>query len=166
MAVLASTLAGGATIPVQACEVTRAEDLLVEVAPMAGEYPVWAAGGASAGAGWCCSTCGMKTLWITARSQQGDLQIRGHKLEDEGVALLQSGWAKQPSDQLVIRAAHSAPGVRPNTRQEVLRKYAFWPSGVIYPSPGCWEMIANYGDREVRIIQYLEDVHDSPQCKD
>jgi hypothetical protein len=37
-----------------------------------------------------------------------------------------------------------------------MRDYAFIPSLVMYPSPGCWELTATIGDEEVRIVRDLK----------
>ena len=100
----------------------------------------------------------MKTLWVVARDVSGDLVVEGQRLDGPGRLTFATRQGSVPSESLVIAEATTRPGVVPGgAPQEILRRYAFWPSGVYYPSLGCWELTARVGSHEVKIVQNLTD---------
>jgi hypothetical protein len=133
------------------CQQSPTQDLVPEVVgPMVGASPVWLV---DASATWR-SGVPVKTLWVLLRTSE-EVRIRGRRLDGPGA--LTFGRGDPPSaDTLVIAnpAKESAiPGGAPTS---VMRDYAFLPSLVFYPSPGCWEFTVRIGEREAHVVRDLK----------
>ena len=96
----------------------------------------------------------IKTLWVLLRTSE-EMRIRGHRLDAPGV-LKFDGVGDPPTEELVIDNP-AKRSVRPGgASPEIMRTYAFIPSLVFYPSPGCWEFTVRIGDAEHRIVRELK----------
>ena len=137
------------------CLESPREARLVAIAPMAGTRPVWMVDGAYGV--WQGSDKPVKTAWVASRSHQGDLLVTGRRLDGTGRALFKKGVNSPIMEEFIIPNAHKG-GISPGgASSEITQEYAFHPSYVIYPSPGCWEFVAHIGNDEVKIIINLRD---------
>ena len=133
------------------CQQSPTQDLLpAVVAPMVGARPAWLVDGSTT---WRSSEP-VKTLWVLVRTSQ-DVRIRGRRLDGPGALTFRRG-DDPPADILVI-ADPTRQSVTPGgAPAAIMRDYAFVPSYVFYPSPGCWEFTVRIGDAEVRIVRDLK----------
>jgi hypothetical protein len=149
---------GAATrFPAASCQASPTQDLLPDViAPMTGASPVWLVDGGDGDGdrfGWVRDQA-RKTLWVLLRTS-AEMRISGRRLDAPGV-LKFDGVGDPPTEELVI-ADPSRRSVRPTgAPPEIMRAYAFIPSLVFYPSPGCWEFTIRIGDAEHRIVRDLK----------
>lgn len=97
--------------------------------------------------------CGVKTLWVVAREAEGDLVVRGQRLDAPGQLTFRRNQSERSTTLVVSNAATERGAVPGNAPPEIRQAYAFWPSAVFYPSMGCWELTAQMGDSEVRVVQ-------------
>lgn len=131
------------------CQPTPVRDSLTVVGPMVGSRPAWLVG-------WD-QTYGLanpvKTLWVVAQSSQR-VEITGRLLNGSDVAQFRRGTGPITSNLVVEDLARESviPG---GATADVLRDYAFIPSHVFYPTPGCWEFTVAIGDEKHRIIRRI-----------
>jgi hypothetical protein len=103
--------------------------------------------------GWIGPDHPKKTLWVVLRMSEA-VRITGRRLDAPGFLTLRRGGdapgvefvVSNPARQTVIPAGASAA---------IMQTYAFLPSHVFYPSPGCWEFTVRTAEKEVRIIREL-----------
>jgi hypothetical protein len=139
------------------CQASPTQDLLPEViAPMTGASPVWLVdGGDGDRFGWVRDEA-RKTLWVLLRTSQ-EMRISGRRLDAPGVLTLTiDGVDSRPTDMVVIPDPGRRSVIPGGASPEIMRTYAFIPSLVFYPSPGCWEFTIHLGDAEYRIVRDLK----------
>lgn len=147
--------AAQSTPPEATCAATPLEDRLPSIiAPMAGQHPVWLVGGSFGR--WYGSTELVKSVWVLARDVPGDLVLRGHQRDGDGILRFQDGVDASPVDTLVVAGPNRRSVVPGGASREIMQDYAFYPMYLIYPSPGCWEVNARLGDEEVQIVVELK----------
>ena len=137
------------------CPATPKLEIVSAIAPAAGSYPVWVVDGSYGR--WRGSDAAVKTAWILARDNPGDLTVAGRRMDGDGRALFQSNVTADLSDQLIIANADTQQMIPGGIETDELRKYSFRSSGVVYPSAGCWELLVRYGKSESRIVLELID---------
>jgi hypothetical protein len=81
--------------------------------------------------------------------------ISGHRLDGPGILKLRRGNDPPSTDLIVADPARESviPG---GASPQLMRKYAFLPSHVFYPGPGCWEFQVHQGEQDVRIVRELK----------
>jgi len=133
------------------CAPTPREDRLPGViAAMAGHDPVWVVDGSSGR--WLGGTAAVKTVWVLSRAGRGPLSVEGRRLDGDGVPTFRAGRDGAWAESLGIREPFTASVVPGGASPETMRTYAFVPSYVSYPSPGCWELVVRLGAQEGRIV--------------
>ena len=132
------------------CPVTPREERLPVIAVMAGRHPVWMVDGSDGR--WLGSSHSVKTVWVVARNHPGDLIVTGRRLDGKGQVQFQGHRGTPPGPELMIPKAHEALMLPGGASREIIDTYAFRPSYVVYPSPGCWEMTVRLGEADVQII--------------
>ncbi len=137
------------------CLATPKLEIVSAVAPAAGAYPVWVVDGSFGR--WRSPDAAVKTAWILARDNPGDLTVEGRRLNGDGRALFRLPGTTDISDRLVIANADTLQLIPGGIEPDELRKYSFRSSGVVYPSAGCWELLVHYGKSESRIILEIAD---------
>ncbi len=137
------------------CPATPKLEVVSAIAPAAGAYPVWVVDGSFGH--WRGPDAEVKTAWIMARDNPGDLTVVGRRVDGEGRALFAFQHGADPSDQLIIADADRHQMIPGGIDPDELREYSFRSSGVIYPSAGCWELLVRYGESESRIVLELID---------
>ena len=137
------------------CSESLRENRLDVMAPMAGKRPVWVVDGAYGK--WQGPDKPVKTAWVVARNHPGDLIVTGRRLDGPGHALFKNGAHAPVLEELKIPNAHSVGVIPGGASSDVMREYAFHPSYLIYPSPGCWELVADMGGQKVKIIISMAD---------
>jgi hypothetical protein len=147
--------AGPTAIVSRSCQPTPPRDLLPEVvAPLVGSSPAWLVDGSAA---WMSATEPVKTLWVLRRSSE-KVSISGHRLDGTGILKLRRG--DDPSSTTLVVADPARESVIPGgASPEIMREYAFVPSHVFYPSPGCWEFQVHQSGQDVRIVRELQPWH-------
>ncbi len=135
------------------CPATPKLEIVSAIAPAAGAYPVWVVDGSYGR--WRDPDAAVKTAWILARDNPGDLTVEGTRLDGDGRALFRSPGSEDLSDRLVIANADTVWIMPGGMEPDELRKYSFRSSGVVYPSAGCWELLVHYGKSESRIVLKL-----------
>jgi len=135
------------------CPATPKLEIVSAIAPAAGAYPVWVVDGSYGR--WRDPDAAVKTAWILARDNPGDLTVEGRRLDGDGRALFRSPGSADLSDRLVIANADTLWIMPGGIEPDELRKYSFRSSGVVYPSAGCWELLVRYGKSESRIVVEL-----------
>ena len=135
------------------CPATPKLEIVSAIAPAAGAYPVWVVDGSFGH--WRGPDAAVKTAWILARDNPGDLSVVGRKLDGEGRTLFRLPGSADLSDRLVIVNADRQQMMPGGIEPDALRKYSFRSSGVVYPSAGCWELLVHYGKSESRIVLEL-----------
>ena len=142
---------GAATARPTACPQSPTQDLLPGVVgPMVGRRPAWMVDGS---APWRASEP-VKTLWVLLRTS-AEVRIEGRRLDGPGELKLRRGDVR-PADLLVIANPAQQSVIPGGASPDIMRAYAFLPSHVFYPSPGCWEFTVHIGDETVRIIRDLK----------
>ena len=137
------------------CPATPKLEIVSAVAPAAGAYPVWVVDGSFGR--WRSPDAAVKTAWILARDNPGDLTVEGRRLNGDGRALFRLPGTTDISDRLVIANADTLQLIPGGIEPDELRKYSFRSSGVVYPSAGCWELLVHYGKSESRIVLEIAD---------
>jgi hypothetical protein len=137
------------------CPVTPKLEVVSAIAPAAGAYPVWVVDGSFGR--WRAPDAAVKTAWILARDNPGDLTVVARKLDGDDRALFKSNLSADVSHQLFIADADTRQMIPGGIKPDALRQYSFRNSGVIYPSAGCWEFEVRYGRLESRIVIELTD---------
>jgi hypothetical protein len=78
--------------------------------------------------------------------------VTGRQLQGNQTPTFSEGMTGPITSSLVIETplAHSmTPG---GASEDVMGKFVFVASYVFYPSPGCWELAAQLGDRHVKVV--------------
>ena len=136
------------------CPVTPPVEVIPSLGTMVGHYPVWM--GDTARGRWHGRDELVKTIWIVARDHPGDLVITGRRLGGEEE--VQFGRHRMAFQfELRFPEVHRIQMVPGGASRETIDTYAFRGSYVLYPSPGCWEMIARLGPTTVKIVHELKD---------
>ena len=130
------------------CTPSAAENLLNVVGPLTGSRPVWIVDGSSGR--WRPGV--VKTLFVLSRDVGGSLRLDGRRLDGPGVLAFQDGVDGVPTTVVTIPDPIRRSVTPGGTSAGDMKHYAFIPMYVIYPSPGCWELRAQFADREVRIV--------------
>jgi hypothetical protein len=157
MALLMFVSTGGVTHAgsFEPCAASAKEDKLPGIiAPMAGHGPVWLVDGSFGK--WAGENVPVKSVWVVTRSAGADLVVTGQSLTGNGTIQFRVAMNSPPETQLTIRdpAARSmTPGGAP---AEVMSRYAFVASYVMYPAPGCWALDVQYESTRQRIIVKVE----------
>lgn len=141
--------------PEGACPITPKLDIVSAIAPAAGEYPVWVVDGSYGR--WPGPDELVKTAWILARNNPGDLTVVAKKLESDDRALFRMPGSTGLVDRLVIADADHPKMIPGEVSPDTLRTYSFRSSAVVYPSAGCWEFSVTYGERRSTIVLRLAD---------
>jgi len=137
------------------CPATPKLEVVAAIAPAAGSYPVWVVDGSYGR--WRGPEALVKTAWILARDNPGDLIVVARRLDGDGRALFQSNVTEDLSDRLIIANADTHEMIPGGIKPDALRQYSFRSSGVAYSSAGCWELLVTYGKSESRIVVELTD---------
>ena len=137
------------------CPITPTLEVVSAVAPAAGAYPVWAIDGSFGR--WGGPDAQIKTAWILARDNPGDLTVLAQKIDSDDRALFKLAGRTDMSDRLVIADADHPQMIPGDADADMLRMYSFRSSGVIYPSAGCWEFLVTYGESQSSIIVELAE---------
>ena len=137
------------------CRATPKLEIVSAIAPAAGAYPVWVVDGSFGH--WLGPEALVKTVWILARDNLGDLTVVARRLDGDGRALFEATAGADLSDRLFIADADMHEMIPGGIEPDALRKYSFRGSGVLYPSAGCWEFLVRYGESESRIVMKLTD---------
>ncbi len=137
------------------CPATPKLEVVAAIAPAAGDYPVWVVDGSYGH--WRGPEAPVKTAWILARDNPGDLTVVARRLGGNGRALFKSSVTADLSDRLVIANADTQQMIPGGIEPDALRKFSFRSSAVLYPSAGCWEFQVRYGKIESRIVIELTD---------
>jgi len=137
------------------CPATPRLEVVAAIAPAAGSYPVWVVDGSFGH--WLGPEALVKTVWILARDNLGDLTVVARRLDGDGRALFEATAGADLSDRLFIADADMHEMIPGGIEPDALRKYSFRGSGVLYPSAGCWEFLVRYGESESRIVMKLTD---------
>jgi len=131
------------------CEPTRSQNLLSDVVGRAfGSHPAWMADDDQP---WQGGAHPVKTLWILERTSE-EVRIQGRQLDGPGVLSFRR-LPEAASDTLVIRDPSRTTVIPGGASAAVMRTYAFVPSYVFYPGPGCWEIVVGVGAHETRIVR-------------
>lgn len=147
------TAGGTVQLADTSCPATPKLEIVSAIAPAAGAYPVWMVDGSYGR--WPGSDAAVKTAWILARDNPGDLTVEGRKLDGNGQAQFRLPGSADLSDRLVIANADTQQMMPGGIEPDALHKYSFRSSGVVYPSAGCWELLVHYGKSESRIVVEL-----------
>ncbi len=151
LALLPGCGAGGEPAAAAACPTTPLEDRLPSVvAAMAGREPIWLVDGSFGR--WSTGDRLVKSVWVLSRRAPGRLVVTGRRLEDRVPMLFQNGTAGAATERLVIDDPAAAGVVPGGATPEILERYTFVMSYLIYAGPGCWEIDARLGDQERRIV--------------
>jgi len=135
--------------PRTGCAFTPMEDRLPAViASMAGTDPIWLVGGRSDGR----PDVPVRAVWVLSRNLIGPLRLEGRQLDGPGIMTFRASVDAPITDALLIPDPQTQSVVPGGATPEIMKAYAFVPTYLIYPSPGCWELIARLGGREVRIV--------------
>jgi hypothetical protein len=133
------------------CHESPTEDLLPQVVgPVTGARPAWLVSGSAT---WTNGR-GIKTLWVFARTSER-VRITGRRLDGPGTLMFRRGDDPPAKTLAIANPARESviPGGAP---PGVMRDYAFLPSTVFYPTPGCWEFTVRIGARTVRLVRDLK----------
>jgi hypothetical protein len=137
---------------VSTCRESPTTDSLPSVvAPMTGKAPVWIVDGR---APWSGADYPTKTLWVFSRAAK-NVRIEGRRLDGGESVKLRTG-DDAPSQAMVISDPAAWSVVPGGASSAVMKTYAFIPSHVFYPSPGCYEFTIRIGDRQERIVREIK----------
>jgi hypothetical protein len=133
------------------CPVTQAATELPDVGLVPGRSPIWFADGST---GAWRERQPTKSLWVLSRMAKGRLRIEGRRLDGPGLVEFARdfGGPFLPTLEILDPWHGSIIG----TRREITQAYAFVPSYVMYPSPGCWQLTAILGDNRVTFARELD----------
>jgi hypothetical protein len=134
------------------CQVSPTQDLPFMGAAV-GTSPVWMIADSTSTFGWKEDEA-EKTLWVVLRTSD-EMRIKGRRLEAPGVLKI-DGAGAPPTEERVITDPARQSVIPGGASPEIMRTYAFIPSLVFYPSPGCWEFTIRIGDAEHRIVRDLK----------
>ena len=149
VAVTAPLASREAPDPGTGCASTPMEDRLPAViAPMAGKDPIWLVGGRSGSR----PDVPAKAVWVLSRKSTGNLRLEGRQLDGPGIVRFRTSVDGPIRDALLIPDPQAQSVVPGGATPEIMTAYAFVPTYLIYPSPGCWELVARLGEREVPIV--------------
>lgn len=137
------------------CLATPKLEVVAAIAPASGAFPVWVVDGSFGH--WRGPEAIVKTAWILARDNPGDLTVVARKLDGDGRALFEATQSGDVSERLFIAAAETQQMIPGGIKPDALRRYSFRASGVIYPSAGCWEFEVHYGKTKSRIVIEITD---------
>jgi len=149
------TVSNAEPIAESSCPATPKLEIVSAIAAAAGSYPVWVVDGSFGH--WRGPEALVKTAWILARDNPGDLTVVARRLEGNDTALFASNVTAELSDQLIIANADAQQMIPGGIKPDELRQFSFRPSGVLYPSAGCWEFLVHYGESESRIVVEVTD---------
>ena len=96
----------------------------------------------------------LKSVLVLSREAAGSLRLQGHRVDGAGELEFQHDIGGD-----IVRTLHIADPWHASMRPGgpyVTAKYAFVATYVYYSSPGCWELVARLGDREVRIVTLVK----------
>ena len=131
------------------CRQSPVQDLLPSVVgPMMGADPAWLV---SDSAQWSSADAPVKTLWVVRRTDQ-PVRITGQRVDGPGTAMFRRG-SDEPTESLDVPSAALQSAWPGGASREVTSAYAFLPSHVFYPSPGCWRFEVRVGDQVVPIVR-------------
>jgi hypothetical protein len=119
--------------------------------PVPGESPVWFERGSAEV--WHRREP-LKSVLVLSREAAGALRLQGHRVDGSGELEFQ-----RDTDGDVVRTLDIADPWHDSMRPggaNVTARYAFVATSVYYSSPGCWELVARLGDREVRIVTLVK----------
>lgn len=134
------------------CQPTPHENPIPSVVgPMTGTGPAWFVDGDMR---WDRAEHPVKTLWVFSRTT-ARVRITGHRIDGEGTARFRRGQ-DEPSEDLVIADPSAESAIPGGASRDVMQAYAFIPSHVFYPSPGCWQFTIEIGGEEVRLVRLFE----------
>lgn len=139
--------------PDNRCPIGPSYELHPGVGKVVGEYPIWLVVVTDVARIdlYPSQAKGVKLLWVVSRDQLGDLVITGGMLNSRETLQFRLREHDVATDALVFPNAHGGGvGVGGATRDN-LAQYAHYPSMIVFPSPGCWELTARLGVKEVRI---------------
>ena len=135
------------------CKATAPVDRLNVVGPMIGKAPIWLVEDGLSNR-WEAGL--VKSLWVLSRKSGGSLQIRSRRLDGRGTIRFQKDLDHEPTDVLVIADPWRRSVIPGGATPDVIKSYAFIPTFLTYPGPGCWELTARLGATEVRIVRDLK----------
>lgn len=136
-----------------ACVPTPLQDRLPNViAPMVGDGPVWLVQGLNGQ--WMGAP--IKSVWVIDRKAKGDLVVTGRRVDETGRLNFQAEMHGPISDVLTkikpLEQSMTPGGAGP----DIMERYAFVSSYVIYPTPGCWALDVRLGSSRQQIIVSLK----------
>lgn len=131
------------------CPISEPMEVRPDIGHGLGVGPVWMI--ATAAGEWESPDFLAKTIWIVDDAVQGEVRIRGRRLDNDDVARVQ-GYHEYDNDRVSQDGREIILGP-PHGRSKDRRGY------VIYPSAGCWRFTAESEGRVIaEITQYLYDV--------
>lgn len=133
------------------CESARPISLLSVVGPMLGSHPAWLVDGS---ASWMGAGVPVKTLWVVAQSNQR-IEIAGRLRGGSETARFRRG-SDTIADTLIIENPRRESVIPGGATADLLREYAFIPSHVFYPVPGCWEFTVSISGAQHRLVRSVE----------
>jgi hypothetical protein len=138
------------------CHASPTQDLPEVIGRVVGASPVWQIGGGDSERFDWVRDEPRKTLWVLLRTSQ-EMRISGRRLDAPGVLTLTiDGVDSRPTDMVVIPDPGRRSVIPGGASPEIMRTYAFIPSLVFYPSPGCWEFTIRIGSAEHHIVRDLK----------
>jgi hypothetical protein len=149
------TIASGASnqsAALRSCLTTPPETVLPSnvLGPMTGKSPAWLVDG-SAG-GWGGADHPIKTLWVFSRESTTSVRIRGRQLDGSGRLTFSSGKDEAISDELTLIDPSRKSVIPGGATSEIMKSYAFVPSYVFYPTPGCWQFEIHIDGNDHHIV--------------
>jgi hypothetical protein len=129
------------------------------VGPGVGAHPLWVVDGS--GGTWLGPDMPVKSLWILSREAPGPLHVRGQRLDGPGVLRFRR---KGPIvGELSIPEPGAVSVIPGGASAAVVRSFAFVPSYLLYPSPGCWELNVTLGEHRRTIVIHMRAVPTMPE---
>ena len=135
------------------CVPTPLQDRLPKViAPMMGDGPVRLVQGLNGH--WIGAP--IKSVWVIDRKVAGDLIVIGHRVD--GPERLQfQAEIHGPISEVLTKVKPLDQSMIPGGADvDVMRRYAFVSSYVIYPTPGCWALDVKLGSSRRQIVVSLK----------
>lgn len=134
-----------------ACAATPRRDWLPKViASSAGESPIWFVDGG--GGVWHGADFPIKSVWILDRATSGALRVSGRETQKNRAVTFRRVTDGPRTPSLLIEAPFAESMTPGGASVETMRKFAFVSSELFYPSPGCWELDAQLGERRVKVV--------------
>jgi hypothetical protein len=139
-------------LPAQpACAASPRQDWLPKViAPSAGARPIWFVDGG--GGTWQGVNVPVKSVWILDRTVTGPLRVVGRQKQSNQAVSFRRGLEAPVTSSLLIEAPFTESMTPGGASVETMRKLAFVSSELLYPSPGCWELTAQVGNEQVKVV--------------